>query len=105
GFELVATGGTARAIEAVGIPVRRVNKIQEGRPNVLDLVINDEIGLLINTPSGKDPRTDEATMRKRAVMNGVPTVTTISAADAVVKALENLAGHEEQVAPLQEFYN
>ncbi|MHC4840911.1 MAG: carbamoyl-phosphate synthase large subunit [Planctomycetota bacterium] len=105
GFDLVATGGTAAAIEAVGIPVRRVNKIQEGRPNVLDLVINDEVGLLINTPSGKDPRTDEATMRKKAVMKGVPTVTTISAAEAVVKAIENLAGHEEEVAPLQEFYS
>ncbi|MDC1142359.1 carbamoyl-phosphate synthase large subunit [Planctomycetota bacterium] len=104
GFNLVATGGTAAAIEGIDIPVKRVNKIQEGRPNVLDLVINDEVGLLINTPSGKDPRTDEATMRKKAVMKGVPTVTTISAAEAVVKALENLSGREEEVAPLQEFY-
>ncbi|MCA8913741.1 MAG: carbamoyl-phosphate synthase large subunit, partial [Planctomycetes bacterium] len=105
GFELVATRGTAEAIKAAGTPVTIVNKIQEGRPNVLDLVINDEVVLLINTPSGKDPRTDEATMRKKCVMKGVPALTTISAAEAAVRAIANLKGHEEEVKPLQDYYS
>ena len=104
GFQLVATRGTAQAIEAAGVPVEVVNKIQEGRPNVLDLVINEEIVLLINTPSGKDPRTDEATMRKRCVMKGIPALTTLSAAEAAVRAIASLKGHEEEVKPLQDWY-
>ena len=104
GFELVATGGTARAIEAAGIPVTRVNKIQEGRPNVLDLVINGEAVLLINTPSGKDPRTDEAAMRRTCVMKGIPTLTTLSAAEAAVRAIASLQGEEEDVTALQDYH-
>ena len=104
GFELVATRGTAQVLQAADIPVQVVNKIQEGRPNVLDLVINDEIALLINTPSGKDPRTDEATMRKKCVMKGIPALTTLSAAEAAVRAIASLAGHEEEVKPLQDYY-
>jgi carbamoyl-phosphate synthase large subunit len=103
GFTIVATGGTAKALESAGVPVLRINKIQEGRPNVLDLLIDGEVGLLINTPSGKDPRTDEAAMRKRAIMKGVPTLTTISAADAAVRAIASIKGSEETVRPLQEF--
>jgi carbamoyl-phosphate synthase large subunit len=67
------------------------------------MVINDEIVLLINTPSGKDPRTDEATMRKKCVMKGIPALTTMSAAEAAVKAIASLAGHEEEVRPLQDY--
>ena len=105
GFEVVATSGTAKAIEAVGVPVTVVQKIQEGRPNVMDLVINDEVALLINTPSGKDPRTDEATMRKKCVMKGIPALTTISAAEAAVRAIANLKGQDEEVKPLQDYYS
>ncbi len=103
GFTIVATGGTAKALEGAGVPVQRINKIQEGRPNVLDMLINGEVGLLINTPSGKDPRTDEAAMRKRAIMKGVPTLTTISAAEAAVRAIASIKGSEETVQSLQEF--
>ncbi len=103
GFTIVATGGTAQAISGAGVPVQKVNKIQEGRPNVLDMIINGEVGLLINTPSGKDPRTDEAAMRRRAIMKGVPTLTTLSAADAAVRAIASIKGNEETVRPLQEF--
>jgi carbamoyl-phosphate synthase large subunit len=104
GFTIVATGGTAKALEGAGVPVQKVNKIQEGRPNVLDMIINGEVGLLINTPSGKDPRTDEAAMRKRAIMKGVPTLTTISAADAAVRAIASIKGSEETVRALQEYF-
>ncbi|MBE7491505.1 MAG: carbamoyl-phosphate synthase large subunit [Planctomycetes bacterium] len=104
GFEIVATGGTAQALEQAGIGVHRVNKIQEGRPNVLDLIINGEVGLLINTPSGKDPRSDEAQMRRRCVMKGIPTLTTLTAAEAAIKALESLQGAQEDVRALQDYY-
>jgi carbamoyl-phosphate synthase large subunit len=104
GFELVATSGTAEIIKAAGVPVQVIRKIQEGRPNVLDMVINDEVVLLINTPSGKDPHTDEATMRKKSIMKGVPTLTTISAAESAVKALQSLKGQEETVQALQDYY-
>ena len=67
------------------------------------MIINGDVSLLINTPSGKDPRTDEAAMRKRAIMKGVPTLTTISAADAAVRAIASIKGNEETVRPLQEF--
>ncbi|HRJ77737.1 MAG: Carbamoyl-phosphate synthase large chain [Planctomycetes bacterium] len=103
GFAIVATGGTAKAIEGAGVPVQRVNKIQEGRPNVLDMIINGEVGLLINTPSGKDPRTDEAAMRRRAIMKGIPILTTLSAAEAAVRAIASIKGSEETVKCLQEF--
>ncbi|MBK9973376.1 MAG: carbamoyl-phosphate synthase large subunit [Planctomycetes bacterium] len=104
GFELVATGGTATALESAGIKVQRVNKIQEGRPNVLDLIINNDVGLLINTPSGKDPRSDEAQLRRRCVMKGIPTLTTLSAAEAAVKAMASIQGAEEDVRALQDYY-
>ncbi|MCC6466327.1 MAG: carbamoyl-phosphate synthase large subunit [Planctomycetes bacterium] len=104
GFGLVATRGTASALEAAGVPVQTVNKIQEGRPNVLDLIANGEVALLINTPSGKDPHTDEAAMRKRCVMKGIPTLTTLSAAEAAVKAIAELKSHEDSVRCLQEYY-
>ena len=104
GFKLVATSGTGAALKAAGLPVEMVNKIQEGRPNVLDMIINGEVGLLINTPSGKDPRSDEAQLRKRCVMKGIPTLTTLTAAEAAVKALASLAGSEETVKPIQDYY-
>ncbi len=104
GFKLAATAGTARVLQDEGLPVERVNKIQDGRPNVLDLIINGEVGLLINTPSGKDPRSDEAQLRRRCVMKGIPTLTTISAAEAAVKAIASLKEGEETVKPLQDYY-
>ncbi len=104
GFSIVATGGTAKALQEAGVPVERVNKIQEGRPNVLDMIINGEVALLINTPSGKDPRTDEAAMRKRCVMKGVPTMTTLSAAEAAVRAIASIKGSDETVKSLQEYH-
>jgi carbamoyl-phosphate synthase large subunit len=104
GFEIVATRGTAGELNAAGIPAQVVNKIQEGRPNVLDMVVNGEVDLLINTPSGKDPHTDEAQMRKKSIIQGVPTLTTLAAAEAAVKAIASLQGQEETVAALQDYH-
>ncbi|MFN0199316.1 MAG: carbamoyl phosphate synthase large subunit, partial [Planctomycetaceae bacterium] len=88
GFDLVATDGTARVLRSAGIDVVTVRKLQEGRPNLLDLLANGQIQLIFNTPSGKGARTDEGRIRAASVMYGVPCVTTIPGCLAVVKAIE-----------------
>jgi carbamoyl-phosphate synthase large subunit len=102
GFSLLSTSGTASALEAAGVPVRRVKKLQEGSPNLLDYFADGEVALVVNTPSGKGARTDEGKIRAAAVQAGVPCVTTMEAATAAVKAIEALREEEMQVQPLQE---
>jgi carbamoyl-phosphate synthase large subunit len=102
GYELLATEGTARRLEAAGIAVERVKKLQEGHPNVIDHLIDGAIQLILNTPSGKGARTDEGRIRAAAVMHGVPCITTIQAADAAVRAMEALRQEDYQVKSLQE---
>ena len=65
GFEVVATAGTARVIEAAGLPVRRVNKVTEGRPHVVDMIKNDEVTLIINTTEGRQSIADSTHSSKR----------------------------------------
>jgi carbamoyl-phosphate synthase large subunit len=101
GFKLLATSGTARLIEEAGIEVRRIKKIQEGHPNLLDCLIDGEVQMVINTPSGKGARTDEGRIRAAAVAHGVPCITTIPAAEALVRALEAMREEELDVVPLQ----
>jgi carbamoyl-phosphate synthase large subunit len=102
GFTLLSTSGTADALEADGIPVQRVRKLQEGPPNLLDYFADRAVALVINTPSGKGARTDEGKIRAAAVQAGVPCVTTLEAATAAVKAIEALRAEEMQVQSLQE---
>ena len=102
GFKLMATEGTARRLEEAGIDVQRVNKLQEGHPNLLDYLVDGEIQLIMNTPSGKGARTDEGKIRSAAVARGVPCITTIQAADAAVRAMEALRDEEITVQALQD---
>jgi carbamoyl-phosphate synthase large subunit len=102
GHEVVATEGTAQRLEAGGIGVTRVRKLSEGRPNVLDLLNDGQIGLVINTPSGKGARTDEGRIRAAAVQLGVSCITTLQAAEAAVKAMEALREEEMGVQALQD---
>jgi carbamoyl-phosphate synthase large subunit len=102
GFELIATGGTARRLQEAGIPVERVKKIAEGHPNLVDLMIDGKIGLVMNTPSGKGARTDEGRIRAAAVQQGVSCTTTIQAAEAAVVAMEALRDEELTVQALQD---
>jgi carbamoyl-phosphate synthase large subunit len=102
GFSLLATSGTADALDAAGIPCRRLKKIQEGHPNVLDSFADRDVALVLNTPSGKGARTDEGRIRAAAVQAGVPCVTTLEAATAAVKAIEALREEEMQVQALQD---
>jgi carbamoyl-phosphate synthase large subunit len=101
-FKLIATDGTARRLEAAGIPVERVKKIAEGHPNLIDYMIDGKIGLVMNTPSGKGARTDEGRIRAAAVQHGVSCITTVQAAEAVVRAMEALRHEELTVEALQD---
>jgi carbamoyl-phosphate synthase large subunit len=102
GYELIATEGTARRLKEAGIQVQRVKKIAEGHPNLLDYMIDGEIALVMNTPSGKGARTDEGRIRAAAVQHGVPCITTIQAAEAAVMAMEALREEEMGVQALQD---
>jgi carbamoyl-phosphate synthase large subunit len=102
GHEVVATEGTAQRLEAAGIRVTRVRKLSEGRPNVLDFLNDGQIGLVINTPSGKGARTDEGRIRAAAVQHGIPCITTLPAADACVRAMEALRQEDLSVQALQD---
>jgi carbamoyl-phosphate synthase large subunit len=102
GFSILATTGTAAALEAAGISCQRIKKIQEGHPNLLDHFAEKKVALVMNTPSGKGARTDEGRIRAAAVQAGVPCVTTLEAATAAVLAIEALRGEEMQVQALQD---
>jgi carbamoyl-phosphate synthase large subunit len=102
GYSLLATDGTAKVLEAADIPTRRVKKISEGHPNLLDFLTDGEVALVMNTPRGKGARTDEGKIRAAAVQAGVPCLTTIEAATAAVRAMEALRDEEMQVQALQD---
>jgi len=103
GFDLVATNGTATALEAAGLKVQRVLKVLQGRPNIVDLLKNKEIQLVINTPSGAAPREDEVKIRTTAVMTGTPIMTTISGAKAAALGIAALQKHGYGVKTIQEY--
>ena len=84
--------------------MRRIFKIAEGRPNALDLIINGELDLVINTPSGKTPKSDEGRIRSAAVAHDVMVITTIPGADAAVHGIETLRRRPLTVRPLQEYH-
>ena len=85
GFKVIATEGTAKLIEAAGIPVERVNKIYEGQPNIEDWIINGKIQLIVNTPAGKTAAHDDSYLRKGAIKHRVTYITTMVAAKAAAE--------------------
>ena len=90
GFEIVATEGTANALHEAGVPCRRVNKVREGRPHIVDMIKNDEISLVVNTTEGRQAIRESHSIRREAVHRKVTYYTTIAAARAVCVALEYL---------------
>jgi carbamoyl-phosphate synthase large subunit len=103
GFSIVSTSGTKKHLEANGVSVESVHKINEGRPNVVDMVKNGELQMIINTPSGMVPRQNENVIRTEAIKHGVPIMTTLSGARAAVQALHSLNRHDLKVFPLQHY--
>ena len=102
GFELLATSGTAKTIADAGLPVEVVKKLQEGHPNLIDHLIDGRVQLIMNTPRGKGARTDEGRIRAASVLYGVPCITTLPAADAVVLAMEAMRDEPLSVQALQD---
>ena len=104
GFRIYATRGTARVLSTNGIAVETINKVSEGRPHIVDLIKNGRINMIINTPSGKNPKLDEVSIRANAVQFGIPYTTTLSGAQAVVNALESITTDALRVKPLQDYF-
>jgi len=102
GFKLYATAGTHAYLTKSGVPVELVLKVREGRPDVVDHIKNGKIQLIINTPLGKKSVMDEQAMRLAGLRHGVPTITTMEAAKAVVAAIRSLKAGELRVIKLQE---
>ncbi len=105
GFSIMATGKTCDRIEAAGIPALKISKINEGRPNILDKITNGEIQLIINTPIGKKGAVDDSYIRKAAIKNRIPYMTTMAAAKATVEGI--LSAKRDGKLPvksLQEFH-
>ncbi len=90
GFDVVATHGTAQKLAAAGVSCRRVNKVREGRPHIVDMIKNSEIDLIVNTTEGKQAINESASIRAEAVRRGVTYYTTLNAAIATCKAIEHL---------------
>ncbi len=102
GFELMATEGTARALAAAGIDCRRVNKVREGRPHIVDMIKNDEVDLIVNTTEGKLAIRESNSIRREAVHHRVTYYTTLAAGLATCEALDHL--DEVEVNRLQDLH-
>jgi carbamoyl-phosphate synthase large subunit len=104
GFRVIATAGTAQAISAMGVPVRKINKIGEGSPHVVDCIRSEEVDLVINTPTGSGARADGYEIRTAAVKHGIPCVTTMTGASAASRAIFAAARGDVEVRALQELH-
>src|SRR5437764_176777 len=104
GFKIVATHGTADALQNAGVGCERVFKVKEGRPNVVDLIKGDRIQLVFNTPHGPDPFFDEKAIRRAAVTARIPTITTLAAARAAAEGIAALQRGEVNVRALQQLH-
>ena len=104
GFRLVATHGTADVLERAGLAVERVYKVKEGRPNIVDLIKGDAIHLIINTPQGQDTFFDEKAIRRAAVQQRLPTITTMAAARAAAEGIAALQRETIHVEALQQLH-
>lgn len=102
GFELLATAGTAKVIEEAGLPVTVVKKVREGRPHLVDMIVNGEIAFVINTTDGRQAMADSYTIRRSALTNKVLHTTTMAAAEAIARAIA--FGSERLVRRLQDLH-
>jgi len=104
GLKVVATRGTAAALASAGIEVESVYKVNEGRPNIVDLIKTAKVDLVINTPLGRESFYDEKSIRRAAIRYNIPCITTLSAASAAARGMRAMAGHGADVAALQDLH-
>src|SRR5713101_588612 len=104
GFRLLATRGTAAALESAGIEAESVFKVNEGRPNIVDLVKTGKIDLVINTPLGRESFYDEKSIRRAAIRYNIPCITTLAAAHAAARGIRALLEQGIEVSALQDLH-
>ena len=104
GFSLVATSGTAAILAAAGLPVRRVNKVRDGRPHIVDDMLNSDVQLVFNTTEGAQAIADSFSLRRTALTHAIPYYTTVAGARAAVQAIAALRAGSLEVAPLQSYF-
>ena len=102
GFRILATAGTCAWLNRLGVPAERIFKVNEGRPNIVDVIVSGGADLLVNTPLGKKSQYDDYTMRRAAITNGVPYLTTMSAMTAACDAVIALRSRAPEVRSLQD---
>jgi carbamoyl-phosphate synthase large subunit len=105
GFKIVATRGTASALHATGVPCEEVYKVNEGRPNIVDLIKTGKVHLVINTPLGRESFYDEKSIRRAAIRYNIPCITTLSAAHAAVRGIHALIELKREVSCLQDLHS
>ncbi|MBC2607161.1 carbamoyl-phosphate synthase large subunit [Pelagicoccus albus] len=103
GFSIYSTSGTAKYLIDNGLEVKKLFRIAEGRPNVVDMIKNDEIQMIINTPSGMIPRKDENHMRSVAWANNICIMSTITGAEAAVSGIKSLSKQDYEVRSVQSY--
>ena len=96
GFKILATENTCKLIKETGIEAEKVNKLSEGRPNILDLITNGNIDIIVNSPVGKDSVNDDSYLRKGAIKAKIPYYTTIAAAKAAAEGIAYVKAHQDQ---------
>ena len=97
GLKIIATRGTASALTRAGIEIEAVYKVNEGRPNIVDLIKTGKVNMVINTPLGRESFYDEKSIRRAAVRYNVPCITTLSAASAAARGIRAMVGHGAEV--------
>jgi len=105
GFKIVATRGTASALHSTGVACEEVYKVNEGRPNIVDLIKTSKVQLVINTPLGRESFYDEKSIRRAAIRYNIPCITTLSAAHAAVRGIHALIELKREVSCLQDLHN
>jgi carbamoyl-phosphate synthase large subunit len=105
GFEVIATGGTQAYLAEQGLPVARVNKVAEGRPHIVDKIIDGEVALIFNTTEGWQSHKDSQSIRASALAAKVPYYTTATASAAVAQAIASVETSELEVRSLQDYYS
>jgi carbamoyl-phosphate synthase large subunit len=102
-YSIVATSGTASVLEEQNITIEKTNKVKEGRPNITDMLKNNEISLIFNVPSGKQAYEDSTVITKIAQEKNIPVITTVTGALATVQALQTLKSESFKVKSIQDY--
>jgi carbamoyl-phosphate synthase large subunit len=105
GFSIIATGGTAAHLQAKGLPVGQVNKVAQGRPHIVDRLLDGDVDIVFNTTEGWQSLKDSHSIRTTALNKKVPYFTTAAASLAAARSIEAVRGHALEVASLQSYYS